>query len=221
MASIGKRILSAFVEVKSTPGEADADPSREDSQGSERSNDPGTRIGERNTTSGNDPSTPRRDARFTEYFDKLFSEANIPGPDYYEFSRMIDAMQSISNEQARFYAAYAGLQVQGLNKDKLLATAGEYLRVLETDAGHFQSTVDTALQEKVQGKATELEEKNRHIHALTEEISRLQQEIVTLQGEIRENQEKIEASTGGYQAESAGRKARIQADIEKIKHYIQ
>lgn len=225
MASIGKKILSAFVEVK-----PEADPSRGDSSGDERRSNPGdslpdpranSRGDERQPTRGDERRPIKEDDRFREYFDKLFREANIPGPDYYEFSKMIDAMQSISGEQAKFYAAYAGLQVQGLDKDKLLATANQYMRALDTDASHFQATVDTALREKVQGKAAELEEKDRRIRALTEEIGRLQQEIVTLQGEIKENQEKIETSTGGYRAESENRKARIQSDIEKIKHYIQ
>ncbi|HEY4063156.1 MAG TPA: hypothetical protein VGM30_14720 [Puia sp.] len=240
MSRIGKKILSAFVETIDDKKEKDR--GRDSASGapgvSTGGNDP---IGYANThqnpyslspatgtraTTTSTPgaaaatSTPAGNPRFIEYFDKLFSEANIPGPDYYEFSKMIGAMQAIPDEQARFYAAFAGLQVQGLDKEKLLSTAGEYLRILSADAGHFQATVDSALQEKVQRRTTEAEEKGERIRRLSQEIHELQGQITALQTEIRENKEKIEASSGGYAVESERRKARIEEDIEKIKHFI-
>ncbi len=160
------------------------------------------------------------DQRFADYFDKLFSDANIPGPDYYEFSKMINAMLLISDEQSRFYAAYAGLQVQGLDKQKLLSTAAEYLRVLTTDANQFQTTVEAALQEKVHTRMLEAEEKGRRIQVLSQEILKLQEEIAAMQREIGENKDKLTASSTAYVMESGRRKQQIEADIEKINHYI-
>ena len=160
------------------------------------------------------------DQRFADYFDKLFSDANIPGPDYYEFSRMIRAMQLIRDEQSRYYAAYAGLQVQGLDKQKLLSTAAEYLRVLTVDANQFQTTVEAALQEKVNSRMVEAEEKGRRIQALSQEILKLQEEIGAMQREIGENKDKLTASSAAYVAESGRRKQEIEADIQKINHYI-
>jgi predicted ribosome quality control (RQC) complex YloA/Tae2 family protein len=224
MAGLGRKILSAFLEVTPTPPKATENPeSNQETKSSPQKTEsyaqssPPVRA-----VSGNQgpaPASPA-DTRFSEYFDKLFSEANIPGPDYYEFSKMIEAMQAIANEQSRYYAAYAGLYAQGVDKDKLLSTAGEYLRILETDAHQFHTTVDTAMQEKVQSRKAEEREKSERIQSLSQEISDLQNRIGALQKEIKENEEKIEASTGGYTAENARRAARIQADIEKIKHYL-
>jgi hypothetical protein len=125
MANIGKKILSAFVDV-----------------GEEKR--PAPAPVETTPVSPAVPVAPMAEQRFAGYFDKLFSDANIPGPDYYEFARMIVAMQVIPDERARYAAAFAGLQVQGLDKEKLLSTAAEYLRVLATDADQFQKTVDAA-----------------------------------------------------------------------------
>ena len=136
-------------------------------------------------------SASRTDDRFAGHFDQLLSEANIPGPDYYEFSRMVGAMQGIPDEGARYSAAFAGLQVQGLDKQRLLTTAGEYLRILTADADQFQKTVDSALQEKVNGKETEAEEKASRIQALSQEILQLQQQISALQSEVRTNKDKL------------------------------
>ncbi len=169
--------------------------------------------------SGGGGST-RADNRFSEYFDNLFKEANIPGPDYYEFARMITAMQTIPDERARYAAAFAGLQVQGLEKEKLVATAAEYLRVLTADADHFGSSVDAALQEKVHSRTAEAEEKSKRIQTLSQEIQELQTQIGVMQNEIREAKSKLEANSNAYAAESERRKQQIQGDIEKINHYI-
>jgi len=201
MANIGKKILSAFVDV-----------------GEEKR--PAPAPVETTPASPASPVAPMADQRFAGYFDKLFSDANIPGPDYYEFTRMILAMQAISDERARYAAAFAGLQVQGLDKEKLLSTAGDYVRVLETDAEHFRRTVDTALQEKVHRRSAEAEEKGRRIEALTKEIVELQQQIDGLQKEVAEAKEKLDVSSSGYTAESERRKQQILADIEKIKQFI-
>jgi len=160
------------------------------------------------------------DQRFADYFDMLFSDANIPGPDYYEFSKMIRAMQLIADEKSRYYAAYAGLQVQGLDKQKLLSTAAEYVRVLTADANQFQTTVEAALQEKVHSRTAEAEEKGRRIQVLSQEILKLQEEIAAMQREIGENKDKLTASSTAYVAESSRRKQEIEADIQKINHYI-
>ena len=216
MASLGKKILSAFVEV--TPPDKTADKPAENA-GINKKEDP-----EKAITPVTSESIPVKsegaDNRMAEYFDKLFSEANIPGPDYFEFSKMVAALKAVPDEFSRFCAAYAGLQVQGLTKEKLLSTAEEYLRVLDTDAGRFHSTVEAALQEKVHGKKAEAEEKSRRIRDLSKEISDLQSQITALQTEIGESEQKITGRSGDYTAESAARKQQIAADIEKIKQYI-
>jgi len=230
MAGLGKKILSAFLEVTPTPkateqhesnqgaGNAAQDPGKPTQA---TGNIPHTGYGVHPAGSNQPPDpAPATGSRFAEYFDKLFSETNIPGPDYYEFSKMIEAMQAIPDEQSRFYAAYAGLYAQGVDKAKLLSTAEEYLRILETDSRQFHATVDTAMQEKVQQKKAEEKEKSDRISALSREIADLQNQITALQAAIKENEEKIEASTGGYAAESVRRTTRIQADIEKIKNYL-
>jgi hypothetical protein len=203
MASLGKKILSAFVEVEQTH------------------TDPPTHADESAQVAVPAQAAPAAaDARFADYFDKLFSEANIPGPDYYEFSRMIDAMRLIPDESSRYIAAYAGLQAQGLNKDKLLDTAAEYLRVITTDADHFQKTLNAALQEKVHSKTAEAEDKAQRIRALSQEILQLQEQIRALQEEVGANEEKLTGNGSAYTAESKRRQQQIQRDIEKINQYI-
>lgn len=206
MSSFGKRILSAFVEV--TGNEQPVIMPEEAQQTSTYTQRQSNHV------------LPAPSAKFRAYFDKLLSEANIPGPDYYEFSKMIAAMQAIADEKARFNAAYAGLSVQGLDKQKLLLTAAQYLQLLDEDADSFNSTVDEALQEKVVAKQQEIEEKQQRIAVLTREITTLHAQVEVLNTEIKENEEKIESNTGSYKAALQIMKDSIAQDIEKIKLHI-
>jgi hypothetical protein len=204
MANLGKKLLSAFIEV--------SDDKKQDTD-----NKPPPPPPEKPKSKYPSPVS----SKFRDYFDKLFNEANIPGPDYYEFTKMIEVMRSVPDEQVRYITAYAGLTVQGLDKEKLLSTASQYIQLLQTDAVNFHSTVDAALQEKVHEKKKVMEDKANRIQQLTQEITSLQQELQQLQQEVLENEEKIEANTGGYKAESEALQQRIASDIEKIKQYIQ
>ena len=215
MASIGKKILSAFVEMqdKEEPGPTNAEPQLQDN-----TTGPPPQY---NAYAGAPPGADAsRTEKFTQYFDKLFRDANLPGPDYFEFSKMIAAMSGIPDERSRYSAAFAGLSVQGLDKSKLLSTATEYLHILEKDAANFDSTVDAALHEKVHAKHKEIEDRSARIRELQKEISEHENRIDALSKEIKENEEKIANNTGGYKAESERMKHRIANDIEKIKQFI-
>src|SRR3954453_9823762 len=143
MSSFSKKFLSAFVEVtddkkaeQKTVDEPDAKPSFTESA----------------------PQPADANSKFSEYFTKLIAEANLPGPDYYEFFKMTEAMQGINDEKARYCAAFAGLQVQGLDKQKLLQSVQEYQQLLDADAIAFNNTVNAALQEKVTAKKDAIEQ---------------------------------------------------------------
>jgi hypothetical protein len=204
MASFGKKLAAALFEV------ADRGPSAP-----EQTNDTVPVDPMRTTT-----PTAATDTRFTGHFDKLMGDANIPGPDYFEFARMIAAMQAITDEAARYNAAFAGLQAQGLTRQRLLDTATDYLRVLTTDAQQFQATVDNSFQEKVKGKETEAEGKAARIQTLSQEIAQLQQQIGALQEETRASKEKLAAGSSAYTAESNRRQQEIRRDVEKINRFI-
>lgn len=198
--NIGKKIISAFVEV---------------------TDDPVNKVEVVTPAAIQLPAQPTADnGKFRQHFEQLFAEANLPGPDYYEFSKMTEAMQGINDEKARFIAAFAGLSVQGLDKQKLLETAIAYIKLIESDSANFQSTIASALQDKVRGKQQEIEDKSRRIQELSQEISLLHNQIAALQKEVQENEAKISSSSNGYESEAVARKCRIFSDIEKIKEHI-
>jgi len=205
MASFGKKILSAFVEVTEEKKSVTVP---EDLQQHS------------STVPAIKPVSAGSVEKFKQYFDKLFSDANLPGPDYFEFAKMTQAMMAIADEKARYSAAFAGLNVQGLDKHKLLETANAYLKILETDAASFNATVDATLVQKVRAKQQEILDKQQRMEQLAREISDLQHQVQLLHTEVKENEEKIESNSGGYKNASESMRQQIVLDVEKIKQHI-
>lgn len=208
MASFGKKLLSAFIEVedKNTKNEDAAAPPVHASP---------TPVSRQETRAATET-----ESKFSDHFNRLFADANLPGPDYYEFAKMTEAMHVIKDEGARFTAAFAGLQAQGLDKQKLLSSAQEYVKILDADAAAFHNTVDQALLDKVQNKKKEMEQVQDRIQKLSQEIVGLQQQIAALTQEVAENEAKIENSTSGYDAAMTNSRNKLLQDIEKIKQHI-
>ena len=218
MTSFGKKIIGAFLEVEAREQTASSSTAPGNSSTSPIKDPPDT---PRSVLLTSEPAANERtDALFAGHFDKLLGDANIPGPDYYEFARMIAAMQGIPDEAARYNAAFAGLQVQGLDRQRLLDTAAEYLKVLTTDAEQFGATVEASYQEKVRGKETEAEQMATRIQSLSQEIMQLQQRITALKEEVKATKDKLSGSTSAYTCESKRRQNEIRRNIEKINQYI-
>lgn len=199
MSNFGKKILSAFVDI-------------EDSE-----NEESTKTNPQNVVAKSAYVSSDKSEKFNAYFSKLFQESNMPGPDYYEFSKMVDAMQMIPDEKTRYISAFAGLSVQGLTKDRLVESAAQYQKILDADAENFNSTLNVALQDKVELKRKQLEEKSKKIQDLTREIQDLNNSILVLGNDIKENEEKIKDNQSGYASELQKFKSKIEQDVQKIK----
>ncbi|MEO7309684.1 MAG: hypothetical protein ABIX01_04755 [Chitinophagaceae bacterium] len=211
MASLAKKILSAFIEVD------DDDNEKTSSAKTDNFAAINPMASEYVKTT---QFTPGDNEKFKQYFEKLFNDANLPGPDYFEFSKMIEAMMALPDEKTRYVTAYAGLSVQGLDIQKLLGSASEYIKILDTDAAQFHGTLDNAIKQKVDAKKADMETKSKRIQELTREITNLNNTIALLGNEIKENEEKIRESGSGYTSELEKMKSRIQSDISRIRQYI-
>lgn len=210
MSGLGKKILGAFVELNDD---------KEDKEEAEAAMVNPTPVTE---PSFNTPATPSVSSsdKFRNYFDKLFQDSNIPGPDYFEFSKMVEAMSAIPDEKTKYLTAFAGLSIQGLDKKKLLDTANHYLALIDADAKTFHSMVAKALQEKVTAKKKEMDDKTKRIQDLNKEIAELSNGLQAISNEVKENEEKINANAANYQHEMVQIKERISQDAQKINQYI-
>ncbi len=161
------------------------------------------------------------DSRFIEHFSQLFAEAGLPGPGYLEFSKMIDVMQAVmTDEKALYSTAFAGLHVQGLDKQKLLASVQQYVNILDEDNGSFESCMRASFQEKVVAKKEEMETTGQAIQKLSQQIATMQQQITTWTEEVAVDEAKISNSNHSYQQALQSCKARLLSDTHKINQYL-
>lgn len=161
------------------------------------------------------------DSRFAEHFSQLIAEAGLPGPGYLEFSKMIDVMQAvITDEKALYSTAFAGLHVQGLDKQKLLASVQQYASILDEDNISFESCMRTSFQEKVVAKKEEMEATGQAIQKLSQQIATMQQQIATWTEEIAVDEAKISNSNHSYHQALENCKARLLNDTHKINKYL-
>lgn len=162
--------------------------------------------------------------KFEKYFEQLFDKANMPGPDYFEFWKMMETLEAhIPDERARITATFAALSVQGLNKQTLVDTANKYIQIIQNDGQQF----DKALNDKVklevnsrQQKLTDSEEliasHSATIQKLTQEIGEAQALIGQLKTEVIEEENKVRRNSNGYNVACDAMLKKISTDITKI-----
>ncbi len=162
--------------------------------------------------------------RFNDHFEKLFDAANLPGPDYHEFSRSMDKLKAhVPDESARRSAVMDMLAVQGLTKETLLSSGEKYVAIVEADKSAFQSRVKLAADKDVEPHRTKLRETEAAIvqhkldmEELRKSLDSKEKSLDFLRKEVSEAEARLEAAVGGYEAAHARKIARIREDLRAI-----
>lgn len=166
--------------------------------------------------------------KFEQHFSHLFEQRNLPGPDYYEFWKMMETLEAhLPDEKARITVVYTTLSVQGLTKEKLLDTAAQYKLVVEQDRAEFDKAANDKVSHEVQGRQQQLAALEKQIADNAELIKKLTQEITDaqvkageLKAQVTEQERKIAVNRQGYQVASDAMINKILTDIQKIQTTI-
>ena len=163
---------------------------------------------------------------FDQHFDELFDQAKLPGPDYYEFAKMCQAMSALP-DNAKLPAAFSGLAVQGLTKQKLVESAAHYIAIIDEDAAKFNGAIDAKILSEVKRKRAEIEAKKAKLQEKIDLIAKLQAELATDNSEILSlgaeadaDEQKAAQKANTYKAACEARKTQINGDVTKINTYI-
>lgn len=162
--------------------------------------------------------------KFEKHFEALFDQANMPGPDYYEFWKMMETLEPhIKDERTRLSATYASLMVQGLTKDKLVATAEKYKTIILEDKISFEKAAEEKGEGEIGQKRRQLKQLEDTIAEQTDVIRKLTQEIAeakaamgTLTTAIAEEEQKLMQNRQGYVLACDAMLQKITDDINKI-----
>lgn len=162
--------------------------------------------------------------KFEQHFSRLFESSNLPGPDYFEFWRMMETLEAhVPDEKARIGAVFATLSIQGLTKDKLLQTATQYKSMVEKDRDEFDKAADDKAKHEIQGRVQQIAdlekkiaENSQKIQQLTQEITAAQTSMKELKGQVSEHEQKIANSRQGYDVACQAMITKIQSDIQII-----
>ncbi|WP_295127837.1 hypothetical protein [uncultured Chitinophaga sp.] len=162
--------------------------------------------------------------KFEQHFSQLFERSNLPGPDYFEFWKMMETLEAhLPDEKARLSVVYATLSVQGLTKDKLMESAAQYKLIVEQDRNEFDKAANDKASHEIEGRRQQLEDMEKLIadnaeliQKLTQEITAAQTKAGALKTEVTEHERKIAVNRQGYQVASEAMINKILTDIQKI-----
>ncbi|MBI5219828.1 MAG: hypothetical protein HY958_12950 [Bacteroidia bacterium] len=162
--------------------------------------------------------------KFAKHFESLFDQANLPGPDYFEFWKMMETLEKhIADENARISATFAALSVQGLTKEKLIETANQYKLVIQNDRTNFEKALNDAGRNEIELRQKKLKDLELLIQKNSEMIQKLTKEITESQGmtarlkvEVQEEENKFSKNKNGYLIACEAVLNKITTDIQKI-----
>ena len=155
-------------------------------------------------------------------------KANLPGYDYFEFIKAIDAQATIiPSEAMRFQSSFAMASTMGVSVQTLLSSAQHYIEILSTKEKEFISALEKHSTDAVGGKEgqissidSEMQKKAEQIQQLTQDINVLQEQKTALTNEISSNRIKIDTVKNNFYATLKTINDRIVNDINKIKQYL-
>ncbi len=167
--------------------------------------------------------------KFRAHFDEVFDAANLPGPDYYEFKKIVEELEKQGLGSGAFIAAYTSLKVSGkITKDHLLSTGRQYLTILEQDKSEFLTNLSQAEKSEIEGRKAKIAslektnaEKQALIQRLNEEMTASVNEQRQLSSELTMQQEKLKQSENNYLFALDVKKNSIQKDLDRIQSELQ
>lgn len=155
-----------------------------------------------------------------ETFKNLIKDKNLPGPDYYEFIIMKEAMNGILIPETKYQSAFAGLAAQGLTLDKLIESANLYKTFIQEEMDAFKQAYQVHYKQNVTDKENELKAKSEEMKQLAERITQLNKEISDISVDIASNKQQLDMKNNEFQGAGQLAMGEIDQEINNIQLYI-
>lgn len=134
----------------------------------------------------NQTQTVGVDQKWMDKLQDIFANANMPGPDLYEFVMSVKKHDGKPiDEKTKFEMVYDALSSVGLTKAKLLESGATYINLFNDVKGEFEKEYQT----KYQNDVTNL---NAQAENVIQENASLQKQIEEINKKIAENLTKMQ-----------------------------
>jgi uncharacterized coiled-coil protein SlyX len=151
----------------------------------------------------------------------VLDRTNIPGPDYYELMKALEAMNSIPmDERTKFLSAFATLSTQGSTKKIILNAIDTYLKEIEKERLDFQTDMTNQYNSNVKSRQDLIVKTQKQIDDLNAKLAELNTLIINTSQESASEDLKIKSISANFEATLNYVVGRINADKDKIIQYI-
>ena len=163
--------------------------------------------------------------KILETLHTAMDKANLPGEDYYELTKAVEAMKGIPlSEEDKIKTAIAALSTKGLTIAKVIESATHYLGVLENEKKKFYLAFENKIKDsinadrnKIESLSESIKQKNIQIEDLKKIIEESKTKIADLEKEISKSEEKVNEIEESFLFTYEHVVNKIKLDIEKIK----
>lgn len=169
-----------------------------------------------------------KDEKIAAYFQKVFQENNIPGPDYQEFKMALDKMQNIAQDEAtKVKTVFIGFEAMGLTAPKLIETAGVYKKLFADKLSQFDGELAEEFEKQVGDKQKQVEALNESNTKIDEQMKKLndqklanKQSQENLNSEIQKNTAELNKTKSDWHATYDDVIKEIDAHIALIQKHL-
>jgi hypothetical protein len=170
----------------------------------------------------------QEDSAIKEQLLSALEKANLPGYDYFEFIKAVEAQASlIPSEATRFQASFAAAATMNVKVETLSSSAAHYLSVLSKSEQDFLTALEGHSNKSILGKEDEIKQLDmdmskmvEQIKTLNDQINKLQESKTALTNELSKNKAEAERVKTNFYTTLNVISGKIKSDIEKIKTYL-
>ncbi|MEI6949571.1 hypothetical protein V9K67_20455 [Paraflavisolibacter sp. H34] len=171
------------------------------------------------------PPPPADPTAFEKYFDDLLEAANrtnplFEGTDFKEFLDSKADVEAITDEATRYRTAFNVLKRTGLTKGRLIATAHEYIKIVEQDVKGFERAFSQQYTTEVEEKERLLQQKAAEVQQLQERIAALHEEMKQLSTGMLQQKEELTAKRASFVQAGENKLHELRSELQKIEQYF-
>ncbi len=149
---------------------------------------------------------------------------NLEGFDYLEYrNSLLSLTNVIADESMRYKSAFEMAKTMGLDKKKLLDSAGFYINILNGEQKKFLDALENQKAKQIQARVDNIAnleksvaEKKKMIEQLTQDMEIMSKQMTEIKQEINEEVQKIETTNKQFVASYQYLAGQINSDVDKI-----